>query len=326
MATTKPIDFSCKHDYLIRRKDGRLVPMDEPCYDVKQIAENTWQIMSSGDYHYLVVGDEEGISIDTGYGAGNLREFLEELCGKPVRSVINTHSHFDHTANNTYFDKAYISAEDAPKAAIPYPSFEGIEFPRDYEEVIVDDGTIIPLKGRELEIFKIGDHTPGGIAILDRKARLIFTGDELMPGGKTVKSAEKFLNDMDKIYAHRAEYDRMCGGTDVFDASELIDPFWEAAHMIAEGKRSERPERQMKKWEPLPEVPGKVVYDCQFPHPEDGPGAKKGKGPGGPGGRPGGGPGGPGGRPGGPGGPGGNMGCLVHKGQVFMFPEKEDKN
>ena len=151
--------------------------------------------MSSGDYHYLLVGDEEGISIDTGYGAGNLREFLEGLCGKPVRQVINTHYHFDHSANNCYFEKAYMGKEAIDRVSIPYESFGNIDFYKDsYEKVAVGDGDIIPLKGRELEIFRIGDHTTDGIAILDRKNRLLFIGDEIMPGMKglsnTVSSTE----------------------------------------------------------------------------------------------------------------------------------------
>lgn len=67
----------------VEAEDDGLTSMDEPYYEPKLIAPDTWQIMSSGDYHYLLVGDEEGISIDTGYGAGNLREYLEGLCGKP---------------------------------------------------------------------------------------------------------------------------------------------------------------------------------------------------------------------------------------------------
>lgn len=273
----KAIDFSCKHHILIRHKDGTLTPMDEPYYEVTQLTPNTWQIMSSGDYHYLLTGDEEGIAIDTGYGAGNLREFLESLCKKPVRAVINTHDHFDHSANNCYFDKAYMAQEGVELAAIPYKSFEGIEFPRDYETVVVNDGDVIDLKGRPLTIYKIGDHTPGGIAIFDPTQRLMFTGDELMPMGKSLSgTVEKFAADMDKLEALRPQFDRLCAGSGVLDA-EYVDTFREAAHLILEGKL-----------EPASGAPGgrppigqeygpngELIYDCQRPHPDDKSTAKK---------------------------------------------------
>lgn len=297
----KPIDFSCKHDTLIRHKDGTLTPMDEPYYEVTEIAPGTWQIMSSGDYHYLLAGDEEAVAIDTGYGAGNLREFLEELCGKPVCAVINTHHHFDHSANNCYFDLAYMARESVELASIPYPSFEGIVFPRDYRVQVVDDGDIIPLKGRELEVIKIGDHTAGGIAILDRRERLLFTGDEIMPGGKMLSgTVEKFAADMAKLMARRDLFDRLCGGPAILPA-ETADIFSEAAQKMLRGETSGEPEEGRRG--PRPEAQaenGQKIYDCQHPHPEDIPG----------GGRP---------RPG-----FGQRKTLIHRGCCFAYHSTEE--
>ncbi len=243
--------------------------------------------MSSGDYHYLVEGDEEGIAIDTGYGAGNLRSFLEDLIHKPVPCCINTHDHFDHSANNCYFDLVYMAEEGVDRAAILYPSFDGISFPRDYAVQVVKDNDVIPLKGRPLEIFKIGDHTPGGIAILDRRERLMFTGDELMPGGKMIsETVEKLRQDMGKLVAHRSEFDRICGGPEILDAEE-VDIFYEAAGRMLNGETSPEPERRPRIREEAEQGDGPKIYDCQRPHPEDVPGGRPGdkpKGPGGPGG------------------------------------------
>lgn len=273
----KAIDFSCKHDILIRHKDGSYTPMDEPYYDVELIAPNTWQIMSSGDYHYLLLGDDEGIAIDTGYGAGNLREFLESLCGKSVCKVINTHHHFDHSANNCYFDVAYMAQESVELAAIPYPSFEGITFPRDYEVSVVDDGDVIDIKGRPLTIYKIGDHTAGGIAIFDPTAGLMFTGDELMPGRKMISGkVSKFAGDMQKLMNHHGEFDRLCGGPEILPA-EYLEIFYEAGKMILSGELKPLeggPERMGPPMGMKEDIGpnGEKVYDCQHPHKEDVPG------------------------------------------------------
>ena len=110
----KTIDFSCKHDRLIRNSDGSLLPMDEPYYEVESVAPGTWQILSSGDYSYLVEGEEEAIAIDTGYGARNISAYLQTLTDNTVKNVINTHDHFDHPANNAYFEMAYMSTETEP--------------------------------------------------------------------------------------------------------------------------------------------------------------------------------------------------------------------
>lgn len=265
----REIDFTPLHNKLIRRPDGRLVPMDEPCYEAKEIAPGTWQILSSGDYHYLLAGVGEAIAIDTGYGAGNLREYLEELCGLSVKSVINTHHHFDHTANNCYFDRVYMAQESVPFATTPFPSFAGVTFPKNPNTCTLADGDIIPLPGRELEIIKIPDHAPGSIAILDRRERLLFSGDEFMPFGKWLNgTVESFLRNMEKVMSHRCEFDHLCGGPGIFDAEEA-DIHFEAAKLMLTGKVGEdNPPRSAPRLE-NETANGHIVYDCREPHPED---------------------------------------------------------
>ena len=147
------IDFSCKKDIFLEDEDGLIVPMSEPYFRSKLIAPGTWQVLSDGDYSYLLEGDDEALLIDSGYGAGDIRAYCQTLTKKPLSKIANTHDHFDHTANNSYFDLAYMSAETKPLATIPFPSFAGIDFPRDYPVQIVGDGDVIPLKGRELLVF-----------------------------------------------------------------------------------------------------------------------------------------------------------------------------
>lgn len=265
------VDFSSKHDILIHHKDGSYSPMDEPYYEVTRIDETTWQIMSSGDYHYLLVGEDEGIAIDTGYGAGNLREFLEKLCGKPVRSVIDTHHHFDHSANNCYFEKAYMAVEAVPLVSVPYNSFAGMDFFKDsYGKVVVQDGDVIPLKGRELQVFRIGDHTKDGIAILDRTHKYLFSGDEFMQHGKNLMgSVEEWSRNLEKLAQYRDDFTMLYGGPGAFPA-EVFDIFKEASDLMAEGKETEPlPEEEAHKPSEQPEYEGHKVYDCQFPHIED---------------------------------------------------------
>jgi hypothetical protein len=143
-AQARAIDFSSKHDILIRSEDGSLTPMDVPYFKPTLVAPGTWQILSDGDYTYLVEGDAEALVIDSGYGAGNIREYCQSLTKKPVKNIVNTHDHFDHTANNSYFERAYMSAETKRKATIPFPSFEGINFPRDYPVEVIGDGYKFP--------------------------------------------------------------------------------------------------------------------------------------------------------------------------------------
>ena len=178
----KAIDFSSKHEIWIRNPDGSLQRMDEPFYESKKIAPGTWMILSDGDYQYLVEGENEAVAIDTGYGAGNLREYMQTLTDKPVRVAFNTHEHFDHTANNGYFDKCYMTAGALPLATLPFPSFAGIDFPQDYPREAVSAGFVYDLGGRKLEVLEMNFHAHS-LLLLDRKERILFSGDEFADRG-----------------------------------------------------------------------------------------------------------------------------------------------
>lgn len=226
------IDFSSHHNVLIRNSDGTTVPMDEPWYEVHQIAPDTWQIRGDGDYCYLLSGDDIAVMIDCGYGAGNIRKEAEKIAGKPVKYVINTHYHFDHTANDAYFDAAFMTAVSVPYATRPYASFSGIDFPRDYPVITVKDGYKLNLGNRELTIlaFPHPNHAQGGIAILDPKSRILFTGDEFLFPSKIVLNItlQDFAENMKHLETVRPYFDTMYGGPGEKDGS-VFDAYYEAA-------------------------------------------------------------------------------------------------
>jgi len=217
------IDFSCKHDVLIRNNDGSLRPMDEPYFENEQIDADTWRVLSSGDYCYIVRGEGAAFAIDCGYGAGNIRKYMESVAGVPVPCVVNSHDHFDHTCCNAYFDKAYMSELCVKYATVPFPSFEGIDFHADeYERIAVKDGDIIPLPGRELVAIQVVDHAPTSMMYLDRKNRILFSGDEIfgMPFKPLSGGLTSWVKGLGKIKAVWDDFDVAYGGN-----TTLIDLF-----------------------------------------------------------------------------------------------------
>jgi hypothetical protein len=170
----KSIDFSAVRNVLLVNPDGTLQPMDKPYYTSKLIAPGTWQIMGDGDYCYLVEGDKEAMMIDSGEGAGNVREYAQSLTKKPIHYVANTHPHFDHTANDGYFDKAYMSQGTKDHLPMPGAAFKGVNVPRNFPIEVISDGYTFQLGNRTLEVIELGNHAPGSTAYLDRKQRILF--------------------------------------------------------------------------------------------------------------------------------------------------------
>ncbi len=266
------IDFSCKHDIWLEAEDGSLQRMDEPYFKSQSIAPGTWQILSDGDFSYLLEGDDEAILIDSGYGAGNIREYAQTLTEKPLSKICNTHDHFDHTANNSYFDLAYMSAQTKPLATIPFPSFEGITFPRDYPIQLVTDGDVIPLKGRELKVFLVNDHAVGSLCFLDEKERILFSGDEFMIFGKDLHGSVRHWADcLKKLMPYRDRFDRMCAGGWADLNPEMIDRQLACAEYILAGHEGEPVKPGRFPGEERIDEQGRRIWKRRIPHPGDGP-------------------------------------------------------
>src|SRR5436190_19436429 len=78
--------------------------------------------MVTGSNNVVIVGSRDVLVVDTGTTPAAARAFVDDLkmlTPKPVRYVVNTHFHYDHTdGNQVYAGKADIIAHDYVKQAI----------------------------------------------------------------------------------------------------------------------------------------------------------------------------------------------------------------
>jgi cyclase len=78
--------------------------------------------MVTGSNNEVIIGQRDVMVVDTGTTPAAARAFLEDLrliTNKPVRYVVNTHFHYDHTdGNQVYAGKADIIAHEYVKYAI----------------------------------------------------------------------------------------------------------------------------------------------------------------------------------------------------------------
>ena len=266
------IDFSCKHDIWLEDEDGSLQRMDQPFFRAWPIAPGTWQILSDGDFSYMIEGEDEALLIDSGYGAGDIRAFAQSLSDKSLSRICHTHDHFDHTANNSYFDLAYMSRETRELATRPFPSFSGIDFPRDYPVQEVTDGDVIPLRGRDLRVFFIPDHAVGSLAFLDERARILFSGDEFMAHGKALHgSVAHWAQMLEKLMPFRDRFDHLCAGAwPMMDASIVDNQLACARHILA-GNEGERAQPGRFPGEERVDAERRRIWKRRIPHPGDGP-------------------------------------------------------
>jgi glyoxylase-like metal-dependent hydrolase (beta-lactamase superfamily II) len=78
--------------------------------------------MVTGSNNVVIVGDRDVLVVDTGTSPAAARAFVEDVkvvTNKPIRYVVNTHFHYDHTdGNQVYAGKADIIAHEYVKYAL----------------------------------------------------------------------------------------------------------------------------------------------------------------------------------------------------------------
>ena len=150
------------------------------------MARNTLHWSGTGiEVHKVVVGPYENNVFtirctETGdavlIDAANEHELLLELCQSlGVRTVVETHGHWDHIqAVPAIREAGYevaVTSEDAPM-------LKDVGY-----DVFIDDAEVIEVGRLRLHAIHNPGHTPGSVSFRVEGAPLLFTGDTLFPGG-----------------------------------------------------------------------------------------------------------------------------------------------
>jgi len=93
----------------------------------------------------------------------------------------------------------------------PYPSLRDRSYKTNYPIVIITDGFKFELGNREVEALEIPAHSSGSLAFLDKRERILFTGDEAAPV-VNMRNIVQYEKNMQKLMARRSEYDYVCYG------------------------------------------------------------------------------------------------------------------
>ncbi|MCP4300421.1 MAG: MBL fold metallo-hydrolase, partial [Gammaproteobacteria bacterium] len=176
-------------------------------FEVYEVEPNVWAIYEPFQWQevisYLIVGSESSVLFDTGNGIGDMKSIVDQLTDKPVR-VLNSHSHFDHIGGNYQFDEILsvttpfslskstgmrsdeIRMEASPEAlckGLPAGVTQENHQTRAFSiSQTIEDGEVLDIGGRKLEVLRIPGHTDDAIALLDRDAGYLWSGDSFYEG------------------------------------------------------------------------------------------------------------------------------------------------
>lgn len=143
---------------------------------LERIADDLHVIVGSGGNVAVLTTNEGAILVDDKYEP-NVPEILEKvrsLTDKPIRWVLNTHQHGDHTGGNRKLIEANanVVAHRNARANMVKENMPGLP------HVTFNDQTAVHLGGKEVRAYYLGrGHTNGDVVIVFPQHRVIHMGD-----------------------------------------------------------------------------------------------------------------------------------------------------
>ncbi len=164
---------------------------------VSKVAGNIYMLEGSGGNIGASVGEDGIVVVDDQYAplADKIQAALKGVTDKPVRFIINTHYHGDHTGGNAYFQKqAPIIAHDNVRKRLAEGGAAGnggsvhfVEKPGAKEALPIitfDHDVTVHLNGEDIRaLYFPAGHTDGDSIIFFPKSNVVHMGDDFVTYG-----------------------------------------------------------------------------------------------------------------------------------------------
>jgi len=156
-----------------------------------KVAGSVYMLEGAGGNIGVSVGDDGIILIDDQYAplAPKIEAALRAVSDKPVRFVLNTHWHGDHTGGNENFGKqapiiAHTNVRKRLAQGRNEPGWETPPAPKAALPVITfDDRLMVHLNGEDVRVIHYPKgHTDGDSVIFFTKSNVVHMGDDFFNG------------------------------------------------------------------------------------------------------------------------------------------------
>lgn len=211
--------------------------MEEPFAFVEKLP-HLYFLNEGEDLIWLIVGNEQAMLVDTGFGKADLKAAVAKVTDKPV-FLVNTHMHPDHAGGNQQFELAYKGSKEPAAGDGVNPAKETVD---------VEEGHHFDLGGITIEVIDLAGHTPGSIGLLWVEEKLILSGDAVNPQVwlhlDHSRPLSVFRDSMQHLIDLRERWDVLFfshGDGNLIYTLELVEALKEAADEIITGKEVGKP-------------------------------------------------------------------------------------
>jgi cyclase len=164
---------------------------------VSKVAGNVYMLQGAGGNIGASVGDDGIVVVDDQYAplADRIQAALKGITDKPVRFIINTHYHGDHTGGNEFFQKqAPIIAHDNVRKRLETGGAAGNGGSLHMEQkaqpkgalpiITFDHDVTVHLNGEDIRALHVpAGHTDGDSVIYFPKSNVVHMGDDFVTYG-----------------------------------------------------------------------------------------------------------------------------------------------
>jgi cyclase len=164
---------------------------------VHKVAGSVYMLEGSGGNIGVSVGNDGIVIVDDEFAplAEKIQAALKGICDKPIRFVINTHYHGDHTGGNALFqEKAPIIAQDNVRKRLASGGISGNGAslredrkpgnPKALPIITFDHDVTVHLNGEDIRALHVANgHTDGDSVIFFTKSNVIHMGDDFVTYG-----------------------------------------------------------------------------------------------------------------------------------------------
>ena len=167
---------------------------DEVEIQTEQVADNIYVLFGAGGNIGLAVGEDAAYLIDDQYAplSEKIKAAINKVTDKPLKFLVNTHWHGDHTGGNANFAKAgtTLIAHENVRKRLGSPSERNGQVREASPEVALpeitftDELTLHLGQGQSMHVMHVNDaHTDGDSYIYFPEANVIHMGDNFANGG-----------------------------------------------------------------------------------------------------------------------------------------------
>lgn len=153
-----------------------------------QLSEHVYMLVGSGGNIGVSVGDDGVFVIDDQFAplSEKILAAIKKLSDKPLKFLVNTHWHGDHTGGNENMANAgaTIIAHDNVKVRLQQPKRDGTNNPKEALPVITfNDKLNITINDEPIAVFHVANaHTDGDALLYFTESNVLHTGDTYFKG------------------------------------------------------------------------------------------------------------------------------------------------